>query len=73
MSSAYTNIYRVNKKEYKSSLKTTLSVGDNQLHVSAIYSHLQAEYRFIIGENIQYNAMNNVRQEISAYIEKEVL
>ena len=32
------------------SLNTTLSVGDNQQHVSAMYSHLQAEYRFIIGK-----------------------
>ena len=27
--------------------------GDNQLHVSAIYSHLQTEYRFVLGEIIQ--------------------
>jgi len=39
-------------KESESSLNTTLSIGDNQLHVSAIYIHLQAEYRFIIGENV---------------------
>ena len=36
--------------ECKSSLNTTLSIGDNQLHVSAIYSHLQTEYRFVTGE-----------------------
>jgi hypothetical protein len=36
--------------ECKSSLNTALSVGDKQLHVSAICSHLQTEYRFTIGE-----------------------
>ena len=38
--------------ECKSSLNTTSSTDDEQLHVSAIHSHLLAEYRFIIGENI---------------------
>jgi len=39
-------------KEGESSVSTILSIGDNQLHVSAIYSHLQAEFRFIISENV---------------------
>ena len=39
-----------------------------------VFSHVQAEYRFIIGENIQYNAIkNNVRDEILSYIETEIL
>ena len=28
-----------------------LSIGDNYIHVSAIHKYLQAEYRFVIGEN----------------------
>ena len=41
----------VNKQKCKANRDTSLFIGDNQLHVSVIYSHLEAEYRFIIGEN----------------------
>jgi hypothetical protein len=39
-----------------------------------MYSHFQAEYKFIVGENIQYNTIKkNVRDEISPYTGTEVL
>jgi len=44
----------------KLSLNTTLYIGDNQLHVSAMYTrrYPQAEYRFIIGEKKHYSSLN---------------
>jgi len=49
--------------ERKSSLNTTLSMGDYQLHVSAVCSNLEDEYWFVRRGNLKYSAMKKKKKK----------